>query len=190
VLLRSYADEFEKTYGNFLYRRPPDCHGRPSDDPVVVEYIEHNLIMTYAAGAAERLFFPHAHDYGDDLDIEIADEIIDKLHRSKKDRQAYRDHCQREARKLVKKHRDKIELVAAALERWRVLTDYEVYWLINKPRVFAKREREWPRVRREPTWRDFPGWRRLDRSRHWREERRRQREGDTYFNEENGDFYG
>lgn len=189
ILLRSYEDEFEKSFGSIVYGRPRDCCERSLDDPVVIEYVEHNLIMSYCGGAATQLFYPHLRDLGDEIDVEIADQILRKLHR-KKDRDAYRKYCRHEVWKLVNKHRRKIEKVAAALERWRILTDYEVGWIINKPRVFAKHEREWPRVRREATWEKRPGWRRLDRSHYWREEQKRMRRDDAYFNEETGDYYG
>jgi hypothetical protein len=187
VMLRSSKN----TFGHVLYHPPSDCVLRTPNDPVVVEYNEHTLIIAYAGGAAERLFFPRADDhYGDWGDLQMAERIIRKLHRDKKDRAAYRLHCRNEAWKLVNKHRRKIEKVAAALERWRVLTSYEVSWLINKPRVFAKHERDWPKVRREATWQETPGWRRLDRSHYWCEAQRRQREDDTFYDDETGDYYG
>jgi hypothetical protein len=189
----------KKTFGLITHRPPGDILLRPPDDPVVVEYTEHELIMGYCGGAAVKLFFPQAHlgDYGD---VKQAERIFRRLHPdNKNERDAYREHCRNAAQELVKKHRDKIERVAAALERWRVLTDYEISWLIHKPRLFRRHEREWPRVRRGrgAIWQETPGWRRLDRSYYWREEQRRQREArqrqredDAYYNEETGDYYG
>jgi hypothetical protein len=180
----------KKTFGHLIYNPPFDTVHRAPDDPVVTEYNEHVLIIGYAGGAAERLFFPNdANKYGDKGDVREAERILRRLRPDKKERDAYRQHCRDEAWKLVNKHRRKIEKVAAALERWRILTDVEISWLINKPRVFAQHERDWPRVRREPEWHDIPGWRRLDRSHAWQEERE-QRESDRYFNEETGDYYG
>jgi hypothetical protein len=83
VVLGTYKPGHE-SFGHFIYGRPKDCFLRSPDDPVVVEYVEHNLIMTYAAGAAERLFFPHARSHGDKTDVEIAAKIIRKLRRGKK----------------------------------------------------------------------------------------------------------
>ena len=187
----------KKTFGLITHRPPADTRLRPPDDPVVVEYTEHDLIMGYCGGAAVKLFFPQAHlgDYGD---VKQAERILRRLHPDdKNERDAYRDHCRNAAQKLVKKHRKKIERVAAALERWRLLTDYEVSWLIHKPRVFAKHERDWPKVRREATCEETPGMRRIDRSYYWQEAQRRQREKrmrqseeDFYYNEDTGDVYG
>jgi hypothetical protein len=194
VFLRS----FKKTFGSILYRRPGDYYERPSNDPIVIEYNEHNLIMTLAAGAAERLFYPHARYFGDYFDLRHAKQIIRKIRHNKKDREAYLDHCRREAHKLVVKNRKKIERVAAALQRWRVLRDYEVSWIVNKPRAFAKYERDWPKVsKEEPPWHDFPGWSRIDRSHYWkeqqkkeREQRERQRAHDAFYDDESGDYWG
>jgi hypothetical protein len=180
----------KRTFGHMIHRPPADCLLRPPNDSVVVEYTEHELIMLYAAGAAVELFFPRANSgaYGD---VKMAERILRKLHpNNKKEREAYREHCKNETWKLVNKHRNKIERVAAALERWRVLTDYEVSWLITKPRVFAKHQRDWPRVRREATCEETPGMRRIDRSHYWREAQRRQREDDAFYDDETGDYYG
>lgn len=190
VLLRRQ----KKTFGHLIYRPPLDIIHRPLNDPVAVEYNEHVLMIGYAGGAAERLFFRTMRtSMATRATCEKRNGSCAKFAPDKKERDAYRQYCRDEAWKLVNEHRDKIERVAAALERWRILTDFEISWLINKPRVFAKHERDWPRVRREPDWHDVPGWQRLDRSQAWQEERERQerqRENDTYFNEETGDYYG
>ena len=186
-----YLRATKKTFGQLISCPPADCTRRTPKDPVVVEFIEHMLIIDYAGGAAERLFFPSADNrYSDAGDLKMAERLLRKHYSNKEERDAYRQHCRDAAWKLVNKHRRKIEKVAAALERWRVLTDYEVNWLINKPRVFAKHERDWPKARREATWHETLGWWRLDRSHHWHEERRRQREDDAFYDEETGDFYG
>jgi hypothetical protein len=177
--------------GHLISYPPADSVLRTPKDPVFIEYIEHDLITTYAGGAAERLFFPSADDhYGDRGDLKMAERLLRKHYNNKDERDAYRLHCRNEAWWLVNKHRDKIERVAAALERWRILTDYEVNWIINKPRVFAKYERDWPKVRREATRQDIIGWWRIDRSHAWQEEQARQREDDAFYDDETGDYYG